>query len=56
MGLLWTYRLGEVTLRNRIVMAPMTRSRALSGNVPSPLVAQHDPVMVAAGDPMGARQ
>jgi N-ethylmaleimide reductase len=37
--LLSPYRLGEFDLRNRMVMAPMTRSRALEGNVPNPLAA-----------------
>jgi N-ethylmaleimide reductase len=31
------YRLGDLALANRMVMAPMTRSRAVEGNVPSPL-------------------
>ena len=31
------YRLGDLALRNRLVMSPMTRSRALEGNVPNPL-------------------
>lgn len=31
------YRLGALTLKNRMVMAPMTRSRAVEGNVASPL-------------------
>ncbi|MFN3350962.1 alkene reductase [Pseudorhodoplanes sp.] len=31
------YQLGPLHLSNRIVMAPMTRSRALDGNVPNPL-------------------
>jgi N-ethylmaleimide reductase len=30
------YRLGDSELNNRLVMAPMTRSRAIEGNVPSP--------------------
>ena len=33
------YRLGELELANRVVMAPMTRSRAVAGNVPNPLAA-----------------
>jgi N-ethylmaleimide reductase len=33
-------RLGPLTLRNRIVMAPLTRSRAI-GNVPNELMAQY---------------
>jgi N-ethylmaleimide reductase len=34
------YQLGPIPLANRIVMAPMTRSRAI-GNVPNALVAQY---------------
>ena len=30
-------RLGNLELPNRIVMAPMTRGRAVDGNVPNPL-------------------
>ena len=33
------YKLGHVTLKNRIVMAPMTRSRAI-GNIPNNLMAE----------------
>ena len=33
------YNLGHVTLKNRIVMAPMTRSRAI-GNIPNDLMAE----------------
>jgi N-ethylmaleimide reductase len=35
--LLSTYQLGALELKNRMVLAPMTRSRALEGNVPNPL-------------------
>ncbi len=38
--LLSTYQLGTITLSNRIVMAPMTRSRAI-GNVPNALMANY---------------
>jgi N-ethylmaleimide reductase len=39
-NLLFTpYKLGNVTLKNRIVMAPMTRSRAI-GNIPNDLMAR----------------
>ena len=31
------YRLGDLELSNRLVMSPMTRSRAVEGNVPNPL-------------------
>jgi N-ethylmaleimide reductase len=34
------FRLGRLTLKNRIVMAPMTRTRAL-GNLANPLIAQY---------------
>jgi N-ethylmaleimide reductase len=34
------YKLGQIELRNRIVMAPMTRSRAI-GNVPNELMAKY---------------
>ncbi|MBS0365537.1 MAG: alkene reductase [Proteobacteria bacterium] len=33
--------LGELNLRNRIVMAPMTRSRALAGDLPGELAVQY---------------
>ncbi|RDE14272.1 MAG: alkene reductase [Candidatus Thorarchaeota archaeon] len=36
MILLTPYTLGDLELRNRMVMAPMTRSRAVEGNVPHP--------------------
>ncbi|WP_029348952.1 alkene reductase [Bosea sp. 117] len=35
------YKLGDVTLSNRIVMAPLTRNRAGAGLVPTPLMAQY---------------
>ena len=41
MTLLDSYRLGDLDLPNRIVMAPMTRSRAIDGNVPSPLAVTY---------------
>jgi len=37
MSLLTPYKLGDLELSNRMVMAPMTRCRAGSGNVPGPL-------------------
>jgi N-ethylmaleimide reductase len=40
MKLFESYSLGDLTLRNRFVMAPMTRSRAI-GNVPNDLMAQY---------------
>jgi len=39
-GFFDTYRLGRVELQNRVVMAPMTRSRAI-GNVPGELEATY---------------
>jgi N-ethylmaleimide reductase len=43
-----TYKLGRITLQNRIVMSPMTRSRAL-GNVPNALMAQYYAQRAEAG-------
>jgi len=43
-----TYRLGQTELKNRIVMAPMTRSRAI-GNIPNELVAEFYKQRSAAG-------
>ncbi|WP_442975149.1 oxidoreductase, partial [Salmonella enterica] len=34
-------RLGDLALRNRIVMAPLTRNRAASGQVPSALAVEY---------------
>lgn len=34
------YKLGQITLKNRIVMAPMTRSRAI-GNIPNDIMAEY---------------
>ena len=33
------YQLGDLDLDNRMVLSPMTRSRALEGNVPNPIAA-----------------
>jgi N-ethylmaleimide reductase len=46
--LLDPYRLGKLNLKNRIVMAPMTRSRAL-GNVPNELMALYYHQRAGAG-------
>ena len=43
------YRLGDLALPNRFVMAPMTRSRALDGNVPNPLAATYYGQRASAG-------
>jgi N-ethylmaleimide reductase len=47
--LLTPLRLGPYTLRNRMVMAPMTRSRAGAGNVPTPLTATYYEQRASAG-------
>src|ERR1700722_2237413 len=47
--LLSPYRLGELTLKNRLVMSPMTRSRAVEGNVPNPLAATYYAQRASAG-------
>ena len=43
------YRLGDITLSNRIVMAPLTRNRAVAGNVPSPLAVKYYSQRATAG-------
>jgi N-ethylmaleimide reductase len=43
------WRLGNTDLGNRMVMAPMTRSRALEGNVPNPLAATYYEQRASAG-------
>src|SRR5580693_4803701 len=47
--LLSPYRLGALELKNRLVMAPMTRSRAVEGNVPSPLAVSYYAQRATAG-------
>jgi N-ethylmaleimide reductase len=47
--LLKPYRLGSLELANRVVMAPMTRSRALAGNVPNPLAVTYYAQRASAG-------
>lgn len=49
MNLFSSYRLGGLELANRMVMAPMTRSRALAGNVPNPLAATYYVQRASAG-------
>lgn len=39
--LLSNFSIGDLQLKNRMVMAPMTRSRAGEGNVPTPLMAEY---------------
>lgn len=43
------FRLGGVELRNRIAMAPLTRNRAVAGNVPGPLAAAYYAQRASAG-------
>lgn len=43
------YMLGDLTLTNRMVMAPMTRSRAIAGNVPNPMAADYYRQRAGAG-------
>jgi N-ethylmaleimide reductase len=45
---LTAYRLGNLELKNRIVMAPMTRSRALN-NIPNELIARYYAQRASAG-------
>jgi N-ethylmaleimide reductase len=47
--LLSPFRLGRLELRNRSVMSPMTRSRAIDGNVPNPLAAAYYAQRATAG-------
>ncbi|WP_163995878.1 alkene reductase [Pyxidicoccus caerfyrddinensis] len=48
--LLSPFRLGRLELKNRMVMAPMTRSRALvDGNVPTPLAVPYYTQRASAG-------
>jgi len=47
--LLSPVQLGPYRLRNRLVMAPMTRSRAVVGNVPSPLAPLYYSQRASAG-------
>jgi N-ethylmaleimide reductase len=41
--------LGPLALRNRIVMAPMTRNRASAGNIPTPLMVEYYRQRAGAG-------
>jgi N-ethylmaleimide reductase len=43
------YRLGDIELNNRLVMAPMTRSRAVERNVPNPIAATYYAQRASAG-------
>jgi N-ethylmaleimide reductase len=48
-GLFSPYRLGALELANRLVMSPMTRSRAVDGNVPHPLAPTYYAQRASAG-------
>ena len=43
------YKLGPMTLPNRLVMAPLTRNRAVEGLVPSPLAIEYYGQRASAG-------
>jgi N-ethylmaleimide reductase len=43
------YQLGPLRLKNRMVMAPLTRSRAQAGNVPSEMAAEYYSARASAG-------
>ena len=43
------YKLGPITLSNRVVMAPLTRNRAVEGMVPSPLAVEYYAQRASAG-------
>jgi N-ethylmaleimide reductase len=47
--LLSSYTLGSITLQNRMVMAPMTRSRAVEANAPNALMAEYYTQRASAG-------
>lgn len=42
-------RLGALELANRVIMAPLTRNRAVAGQVPSPLAAEYYGQRATAG-------
>lgn len=41
--------LGDLHLKNRVVMAPLTRSRATDDRVPTPMMAEHYAQRASAG-------
>ena len=47
--LLSDYRLGKLILKNRVVMAPMTRSRATPEHIPSEIMAKYYALRASAG-------
>ena len=42
-------QIGEISLSNRIVMAPLTRNRAIAGNVAGPMTAEYYRQRASAG-------
>src|ERR1700723_3380302 len=44
-----SFKLGSLTLPNRLVMAPLTRNRAVAGMVPSPLAVEYYGQRASAG-------
>src|ERR1700743_363173 len=44
-----SFKLGPLTLPNRVVMAPLTRNRAEAGMVPSPLAVEYYGQRASAG-------
>ena len=48
-SLLSPYHLGGLRLGNRMVLSPMTRSRAIAGNVPNPIAPQYYAQRASAG-------
>jgi N-ethylmaleimide reductase len=44
-----SYKLGDLTLRNRVVMAPLTRNRASTGEAPNALMADYYRQRAGAG-------
>ena len=49
MNLFSSYKLGPYELKNRMVMAPMTRNRAGGGNAPQPMNALYYAQRAGAG-------
>ena len=49
MSLLSPYKMSDLSLANRMVMAPMTRCRAVEGNVPGPLSVTYYVQRASAG-------
>src|SRR3954464_15776764 len=48
-SLLSPYHIGRLRLGSRMVLSPMTRSRALAGNVPNPIAPQYYAQRASAG-------